>query len=237
MTGARNDSAAPAAARLPSAGFSPWRLVIVACVMALVIAVLHYSPLQSWLGNIKRLKEQVAALGPMGWLLFAAAATVLTAAGFPRLALCVIAGFLFGFKTGICITQASSLIAAYAVFLFVRWTGVHGAADRLASHRALKAVLHAHSPWSVFVVRQLPMHGMVTNALLAVTKVRHRDFLIGSFFGFLPYAVVATLAGSGVGKQSTAMAWLQLGCACSIAVASTFAVLSIRRRLDLEAKP
>ena len=212
-------------------GFSPWRLVTVMAVMAAVVVVLHATPLAVYVKDVQRLKAAVAAHGPMGWLLFMLAAAGLIAAGFPRLAVCGIAGFLFGFKTALVLTQFSSLAAAYATFLFVRWTGVHWAMAKLAQYRVLQVVLHAQSPWSVFVVRQLPIHGSVVNAFLAATQVRHRDFLVGSFFGFLPYATVATLVGSGVGKNSPALAWLQLGCACLIAVASTLAVMRIRARL------
>ncbi len=197
--------------------------------MAAAIIALHASPLSSHFSDFQKLKETVAAYGAMGWLVFTAASAVLIAVGFPRLAVCGVAGFLFGFTKGIVLTQISAVAAAYATFLFVRWTGVHWATERLAKHRVIRALLHAHSPWSVFVVRQLPVHGFVLNALFAVTQVSHRDFLIGSFFGFLPYATVATLVGSGVGKHSHAVA--QLGCASVIAVASTLAVLRLRRRL------
>jgi uncharacterized membrane protein YdjX (TVP38/TMEM64 family) len=49
----------------------------------------------------------------------------------------------------------------------------------------------------VLIVRQLPLAGLYNDILLAWSPVSHRDFWIGSFIGFLPLGVTASLIGAG----------------------------------------
>ncbi len=52
----------------------------------------------------------------------------------------------------------------------------------------------------MLVVRQLPLAGLYNDILLAWSPVSHRDFWIGSFIGFLPLGITASLIGAGAIK-------------------------------------
>lgn len=226
----------------PSDGAGPgvfsWRKVLVlALVFGAAMIFMHVAHVAEYAQDVQRIKASIRDGGAGVWIMCIVAGAVLVTAGVPRLALCGVAGFLFGFVRGLLLMQVATLLAAYGTFLLVRWTGVHWAARRLARYRIAALVLHRHSPWSVFLVRQLPIHGVVLNILLGASSVSHGDFLIGSFFGFLPYALIASLAGSGIGKESPLMAWLQLGIAAVIAVVAAGWIVSLRMKLTRMATP
>jgi uncharacterized membrane protein YdjX (TVP38/TMEM64 family) len=85
--------------------------------------------------------------------------------------------------------------------------------------------------FSVFLVRQIPIAGIVPNLIFALTPVRHRVFLVGSFLGYLPSAAWVALIGSGIGKQSLALSMGHISLAMlGLGGVSTLAWY-IRRRL------
>ncbi|MCX7847355.1 MAG: VTT domain-containing protein [bacterium] len=209
-----------------------WRVVVLAVVLVGAMILVHVAHVGEYAQDIQRVKASVRGGGVVVWWVCMLGAAGLVAAGVPRLALCGVAGFLFGFVRGLLLMQLATLLAAYVTFVLVRWTGAHWAAQRLERYRIAAVLLHRHSPWSVFLVRQLPMHGVVLNVLLGASSVSHIDFLVGSFFGFLPYAVIATLVGSGVGKESAVLAWVQLGVAAVVGVVAVSWLMGLRRRLS-----
>lgn len=219
-------------------GVFSWRKVLVlAVVFAAAMTFMHVAHVAEYAQDVQRIKATIRDGGAGAWALCVLAGAALVALGVPRLALCGVAGFLFGFVRGLLIMQGATVLAAYVTFLLVRWTGAHWAARRLERYRIAALLLHRHSPWSVFLVRQLPIHGVALNILLGASSVSHADFLIGSFLGFLPYALIATLVGSGIGKASPVIAWLQLGVAAVIAVVAVGWVVSLRRQLARLAAP
>ena len=214
--------------------FSFWKLAVFVLVVAAVLIIVQFTPLKEQLKNVQALKGWLDGAGAWAPALSMLAATALVAMGVPRLMLCGIAGLLFGFVQGFALMQLATLASAYITFLFVRWTGVHWAARQVARHPFAKALLDKHTPMSVFLVRQLPIHGLALNVLLGATSVSHRDFLIGSFFGFLPLATVATLVGSGIGKASPVLAWVQIGLALVCAAISARCVFMLYRKARVQ---
>lgn len=178
------------------------KLFVVAVSVLIVVFALHRFPLGDPLEQVQGWKEQLNALGPWGPLTFFGVFMVLVAAGTPRLWMSTLAGALFGFKVGFPIAWVASLCGAYFNFCFVRW----GARD--AVHRFVRlptrvqALLYHPGFFAVLLLRQLPMWGVAQNAALAVTKVKHRTYLLGTFCGIMPGTLVTVLIGSGIGKAS-----------------------------------
>jgi uncharacterized membrane protein YdjX (TVP38/TMEM64 family) len=175
------------------------RIALLVFLAALALTAVNLPAVRNYLHDLNALKDTFQNRGIMGGVLFCAGAALLIAAGVPRLWLCLPAGGLFGFWRGLIWIHVATLIGSYLVFLFVRWTGLHWAARQLERYTLIKALTQQHTPLSVFLVRQLPIHGMVMNVALAASSIGHVDFLIGSFAGFLPQGVVVTLIGSGLG--------------------------------------
>ena len=76
------------------------RLLILALAVAGLVLVLHFTPLNQWLGDLQALKQQIRAYGWKAHAVFAAGTIAAIALGVPRLALCALAGALFGFVAG-----------------------------------------------------------------------------------------------------------------------------------------
>lgn len=183
-----------------SAGSSGKRFLLTALIVGICVALVRFTPLSEYASNVQKWKEVLQHTGWRAWLTFFFGASVLTGMGVPRLFFCAVAAMVFGFKTGSILAQFSALTGSYITFLFARWGGRDWAAHKIAKNRRLRELLRHPSTFSVFLVRQLPIAGLVPNLAFALTPVRHRVFLIGSFLGYLPSTLLVAMIASGAGK-------------------------------------
>jgi uncharacterized membrane protein YdjX (TVP38/TMEM64 family) len=179
------------------------RPLLVLAAVAVVLAAVYLSPLNEYLQHLDRIEEWLRGLGSMGILIFCCIVLGLTAAGVPRLIFCAIAGVVFGFWQGLVWCQLATLAGYYLSFLFIRWGGRDYVHHHWPQVEKLKTHLGAGSAWKVILLRQMPVTGIITNAILALSAVRHRDFLIGSLLGFLPQAIPMTLLGSSASHSES----------------------------------
>lgn len=153
-------------------------------------------PWKDWMQYGDILRGTFVQLGGWSPVIFVAATGLGTAVGLPRLIFCVMAGWLFGFEYGFAWSQLGSLLGAYGLFLLARHTRPEQLLRKYPKLHALSAP--AGTGWfSVLLVRQLPLAGLYNDILLAWSPVSHRDFWIGSFIGFLPLGITASLMGAG----------------------------------------
>ncbi|NBS16757.1 MAG: TVP38/TMEM64 family protein [Gammaproteobacteria bacterium] len=167
-------------------------------------------PWKDWMiyGNLLRSTSELLGIwSPLAFMGLTALGTTL---GLPRLIFCIIAGWLFGFEWGFLWSQIGSLIGAYGLFLVARLTRPETLLERFPKLKSLSAPIG--SGWfSVLIVRQLPLAGLYNDILLGWSPVSHRDFWIGSFIGFLPLGLTASLVGAGtvamdLGQTATTLA-------------------------------
>ena len=219
-----------------STSSSGLRFIIMALVVAACLAIFHLTPLKHYATDVIAWKDEIKGTGIWAPLVFLGLTTVLIAVGLPRLLFCALGGMLFGFWQGFLLGQFASLFGSYATFVFARWGGRDWVRQRIAQDGRLHKLLKHPSLFSVFLVRQLPIAGVVPNLVLGLTHVRHRVFLLGSFLGYLPSAAWVALIGSGIGKQSLPHAMFHITLAMlGLGGASTIAWY-IRRRLTSGAK-
>ncbi|BBL73625.1 TVP38/TMEM64 family protein [Methylomagnum ishizawai] len=172
---------------------------------------------KDWLLLGSQVKAQLAATGLAAPAVFFLASALLTGLGAPRLLFCFLAGWSFGFGWGFVLSHFGTLLGAYGVFLLAR---------RIAPERLLQkypklktiTVPVGRGWWSVLLVRQLPISGLYNDILLGWSPVTHRDFWIGSFLGFLPLGVTASLMGAGAIRADLA----ELGKYCALAAVLFF---------------
>jgi len=178
-----------------------WKPLIVLVLVAAAFAFVYFTPTREYFRNIQGIKYWLLSLGWMGPMVWMGIVFALVSAGTPRLLFCPIGGLAFGFWHGLLWTQLATLAGYYALFLFVRWGGRDFVLRHWPRVRRLKEHFHGHSAaLLVFAVRQLPISGLVTNFLLALSPIRHHHFLLGTAFGILPEAIPFTLVASGVFK-------------------------------------
>ncbi|PCH75084.1 MAG: hypothetical protein COC12_01985 [Rhodobacteraceae bacterium] len=122
-------------------------------------------------------------------------ATVLTLTG----------GFLFATFPGAFFNMAGATIGATLIFLAARW----GLGDRLAeridaSEGRIKRIKDGidENQWSMlFLIRLVPaVPFFIANLLPAFLEVPLHRYVISTFFGIMPGAVVYTSVGAGLGE-------------------------------------
>jgi len=122
-------------------------------------------------------------------------ATILTLTG----------GFLFATFPGALFNVLGATIGATGIFLAARWgLGAHLGAKLEASDGKIKAIKDGidENQWSMlFLMRLVPVVPFfVANLLPAFLEVPLRRFVISTFVGIIPGAVVYTSVGAGLGE-------------------------------------
>jgi len=178
-----------------------WKPLIMLAVVAAAFALVYFTPVQKYLGNIQSVKSWLLSLGWVGPAVWMGIVFPLVAVGIPRLLFCPIGALAFGFWHGLLWTQVATLAGYYVLFLFLRWGGRDFVLVYWPRVRRLKVHFHRHSgTLLVFAVRQLPISGLIINFLLGLSPIRHHHFLLGTAIGILPEAIPLTLVASGTLK-------------------------------------
>ncbi len=126
-----------------------------------------------------------------------AAMTVLCAVGAPRLWLCGIAALIMHPVAAFAVSVLGALTGNYALFVACRTRTANRIVDWISSGRrsAIGRLPHLRvGISSVVLLRQAPGPGAFITVFLARTEVSTRDFLVGSFIGFLPTTILTILA-------------------------------------------
>lgn len=211
------------------------RLLIGAGIIAVLIALLYFTPMKQWLAELQALKSRIDQYGWKAHAVFIAGSIVGIAFGVPRLALCGLGGVLFGFVEGLMASQFAGVLGSYGAFLLTRWWAPKEWVQRkLAGSERLRALLERPSVGSIFIARQLPVPGIVPNVLLGVLSTRHRTFLIGTFIGYLPSNIPVALAGSSMAKESLSKAITQVSLSMLVLGVCSALIMYVRRRMKDE---
>ena len=208
------DQVLPSTKDADDTGREARRLLILGLAVACLVLVLHFTPLNQWIGDLQAFKQQIRDYGWKAYVGFAAGTVGAIALGVPRLILCALAGTLFGFVAGGLIALVSSISGSWGAFLFARWSGRGWAENRLAgAGKTLRTVLATPTVTAIFVARQLPVPGILVNVMLGMLPTSQRAFLIGTALGYLPSTAIVALAGSSLGKDKLAAAMTQISLA------------------------
>lgn len=209
------------------------RLIIGACLVAGVVGLLYFTPMKQWMEDIRDLKSRIDDYGWKAHAVFILGSVVGIAVGVPRLALCGLGGFLFGFWEGMLSSQVAGVLGSYGAFLITRlWAPKEWVQSKIAGSERLRSLLENPTIGSIFVARQMPVPGLVPNVLLGVLNTRHSTFLIGTFIGYLPSNIPVALAGSSLGKESLAWAITQVSSAAVALGVFSALIMWIRRRVE-----
>ena len=126
----------------------------------------------------------------------AVAFVVLGMAMVPVLLLITATGIAFGPLLGPVYAMAGCLASASIGFAIGRWTGL-GRIERIGGRRATRVMhsLERNGTLAVFLLRKVPAPFLIANIVAGASRVRYRDFVVGTLLGMT--AVVVALAGFG----------------------------------------
>ncbi len=150
------------------------------------------------------IQKHIMEEGFKGIVLFTLICGILTCFGFPRQLLAVLAGYAFGASWGALYVNIGSLIGCILAFTYGRLL----AQKLVQKHFSSKIVkienfLLSNTIAMTIVIRLLPIGGnIVTNLVSGTTRIKAKDFFIGSFIGYIPQNYIFALLGSGVQLDS-----------------------------------
>ncbi len=186
---------------LKSSLWRRWPLAVL-CIGG-IVALLTQLPVTNWLVAVVEWTRLQGSAGPF---LFAVAYVVATVLLLPGLILTIGSGFVWGPLWGLLLISPVSVLAASLAFMLSRTIARNQVMRRLGSDprlAALDAAVEQHGFKIVLLLRLSPLFPFNTiNYLLGLTRVRMRDFILGSWIGLLPVTALYTYLGSMVTKTS-----------------------------------
>jgi uncharacterized membrane protein YdjX (TVP38/TMEM64 family) len=183
---------------------SAWiRLVAVVIGVAGLVALFTLLPVASWLVTVV---EWIRDQGPAGTALFAVAYVAAAVLLLPGAVLTIGAGFAYGPLWGLVLISPVSVLAASTAFLLGRTIARERVGRRLGQDPRLAAIDAAVGQSGfkiVLLLRLSPLFPFnVLNYTLGLTRVRLRDFVLGSWIGMLPGTALYVYIGSLVTSAS-----------------------------------
>jgi len=144
--------------------------------------------------------SQIRGQGINGELLFFAMGGILTAIGFPRQAVCFLAGYAFGFGLGMALALIASLGGCMLAFYYARLLGRSFVLARFPARiKRIDDFLHDNPLSMTLLLRLLPVgSNLIANLAAGVSGVRALPFFAGSGLGYVPQTVIFVLLGSGI---------------------------------------
>jgi uncharacterized membrane protein YdjX (TVP38/TMEM64 family) len=203
--------------------------VKIARLLALLALVAGIGLAIAWRDRIDpgAIQRAIAAdpLAPLYFIGLQVAASLLFV---PRTVLGIAAGLMFGLVWGTVWALLGAMAGAAAGFALARWFGVTGMLD--ASPGIGRMVERAeHGGWrAVAILRLSPVPHSVANTVLAMTNLRWRDYLLGSFAGMLPMTLAQVDIGASGNAILNGRQWLL---ACLLLAAGLGASFLIKRFL------
>ncbi len=190
----------------------PWRLWPVAGLAAglavfLVLGLHEYFRLESLARNRDVLAGMVADHAVLAAIGFVALYAVVVALSLPvALVVSMAGGFLFGGVGGAVLNVIAASLGATALFLIARSTvGAFLRARAGPWLTRMEAGFHANE-WSyMFILRLVPLFPFyIVNIVPALIGVRLTTFVVATFFGIMPGAIVYANLGAGADVILTA---------------------------------
>jgi uncharacterized membrane protein YdjX (TVP38/TMEM64 family) len=174
-----------------------WRLALLVLAAAGILAALFLLPVRDWL---PRFLCWARGLGVWGACLFVLVYLVAAVLCVPGSVLTLGAGFAFGLGPGVVAASLGSTLGAASAFLVSRYLARGLMEEKLAGSprfRALDQAVAAHGFRIVLLTRLSPVLPYnLLNYAFGLTAISFRSYLLASWLGMLPGALLYTYLGS-----------------------------------------
>lgn len=172
------------------------RILFATAAAALVLAIVLL-PVGEWM---RSLAAWIQGAGAIGVVVYAAAYIAATVLLLPGSLLTLAAGFAYGPLAGMLLVSPVSVTAATVAFLLGRTVARGRIAERVSRDprfAAIDAAIEREGLKIVLLLRLSPVFPFsVLNYALGLTRVRLRDYVLGSFVGMLPGTFLYVYLGS-----------------------------------------
>lgn len=169
--------------------------------LPIIVGLLAGRFLAPW---IPRFGEFVRDMGVWAPVIFVATYIAGVVLMMPVFLLIMVGGAVFGIAKGSLLAMTSALVGGTFAFLIARYAARDVVARRVARHplmASIDRVIGEDGMKLVFLLRLSPAVPFVlSNYALGVTRVRLRDFMLGTF-GLIPIVVMYAAYGSVAGAQ------------------------------------
>lgn len=180
------------------------RLGLVVAAIVAVVAIIPTTSLGRYL-DYGEFQALVASAGPWAPALFVSVFTVGTVFIAPASLMSFAAAAVFGKAWGLLWVTLATNLGASAAFAVGRWAGrdaVASLVDRTDRPwvRRLSEMIESSGLMTVLVMRVVFSPFNLMNYVSAVTRLRYRDYALGTFFGMLPVIFVWVFLGDVLGQ-------------------------------------
>jgi len=144
---------------------------------------------------------EIRGRGLTGELILFAIGGVFVAVGLPRQVISFLAGYGFGFTTGLVVALAATTLGCIISFFYARFMGRDVVARKFPGKIQRVDDFLSDNPFSMtLLIRFLPAgSNLLTNLAAGVSRVGWLPFVAGSAIGYIPQTAVFALVGSGIG--------------------------------------
>jgi len=183
------------------------RYILAGLVLAALVVAVAVLPLRDW---AVALVQCVRGYGAWGALLYALVYVVGTLLLVPGTALALGSGFLYGPFGGTLIVSPASVLGATLAFLLARSFARDWVARRIRRYPRFQAIDQAVGKRGfkfVLLLRLQPVFipFAMLNYALGLTRVRLRDYVLGSWIGMLPATILYVYLGSVAQDAATSL--------------------------------
>ena len=205
------------------------KLVFAGLMIIGLLLVLRQLPVTEWISQLEVLLKDMGGKGPVLYFVVYIIACV---ALLPGSALTLLAGALWGVVFGTVMVSLSSVAGATAAFLVGRYLARDKVEKQMAKFPKFKAVADSLGEGGlklVTLIRLSPAFPFnLLNYMMGITRVRLKDYVLGSWIGMFPGTVMYVYLGAAGteivkaqgdgGKSPQEWALLVIGLTATIAV-------------------
>lgn len=216
--------------REPSKSLRTAKIGAVVAAGALVFTA-HRLGLFERLGDPARLKETLVDLGPVGWVAFVVAYTLLQPFGIPGTVFVIAASLIWPWHLAFALSMIGTMGASVVGFSFARFVARDWVA-RIVPQRFRKYddALARRGFATVFLMRLVFWMPPLLHAFFGVSKVRFSTHFWGSLAGYVVPLLLMSLFGERLfelARRAPPQAWIATGV---VLVAAALGAWALRRR-------
>lgn len=179
-------------------GYWTRRLLVVSGVAGLVAAA-SLSGLTEHVTDREAAEELLTDSGPVGPALFVVVFALTHPVGLPSVALTFAAGLVWPAPSAVLLSWAGGMVGTFVAFWFGRWVGRDWVSARLPARlRRYDEQLERRAIVTVTLVRSFTYLPPAADWFFGVSRIRVRQFVVGTAVGIVPPTVVIVLAGEGI---------------------------------------